>query len=907
MGFGVESRPFRVDTHCHSLASSSTSHWFMRALKLPECLTPPRRVYELAKARGMDAVAITDHDTIDGALQLAHLADFIVGEEVTATFPEDGCPVHVVVLGITPEQHEAIQRSRRDIYELVALLKQERIAHYLAHPLVAVGENLTAWHVERLLLMFSVWAAGDAAHTPRLHAATRWLVQWAAEPGHLEALAERHRLPLAVSPRRIALAGGSDDHSGLTVGLSYTEADGVRSAAEFLEALRRGEVRPGGLEGDESALPRAAYSVAYQVLKARGLLPAPLGRLSVVLDGWLMLQAGARGARRWLPARWWLGLRRATRPAAGLGVLETNGASSSFGGVGRASGLAGGAAQVPFPLRLGERWLSSALQRAARKLQTSGIEGLLRDPGSIKAALTAHGVMLPLWMAVAQQHRDDRQAERLAREVRGEGPAAEEPSVGYFTDTLDELNGVSLTALRMADWAQRTGRALTVYGADPPGAQNGKAGGAGVRRLRSLVRFPLPAYPDLVLHVPSMTDVLLQAARHDVIHAATPGPVGLAALAAAKLLGRPFTAAYHTHLPEYAATLCASPELERWTWWAMRWFYGQADRILVPSRSVAEHLLAHGVDLETGGTRLVVFRRGVDSRRFHPGLRDVDFWRRFGAFPNQAGPLDPPGSPGSSGSCGRSEAQAAQAADRLSVPVRPVLVYVGRISREKGLDALLEVARALARSPRLREAGIDPLVALVGGGPDSERLRAQAPPNVLFTGPLTGVELARAYASADLFLFPSATDTFGNAVVEAMASGLPCLVTDVGGPQEMVRHGVTGYVLPAQAWAAEAVEAIESLLINPARRLAMAAAARAEAERRPVDAGLDELWRSIAGAAQATQLRGAVTSVAGGGTVPGAQPASAGRPPAAWNPPLDGHAPARPGGYVEMAVSRHTG
>lgn len=860
MGFGVEARPFRVDTHCHSVASASTSHWFMRALNLPECPTPPRRVYELAKARGMDAVTITDHDTIDGALHLAHLPDFIVGEEVTATFPEDGCPVHVVVLGITPDQHDSIQRSRRDIYELVALLQQERIAHYLAHPLVAVGPGLTAWHVERLLLMFSAWAAGDAAHTPRLHEATRWLVQWAQEPGHLEALAERHRLPVAVRHRRIALVGGSDDHSGLTVGLSYTEADGVQSAEEFLEALRRGDVRPGGLQGDASALPRAAYSVAYQVLKARGLLPEPLGRLSVLLDGWLMPGAAAQGARRWLPMRWWPALRRATGLADAHGVVEVNGKSA---------GLSSGG-QVPLPLRLGERWLSSALRRAAGKLQTSGIEGLLRDPGLIKAVLTAHGVMLPLWMAVAQQHRDDRLAEELAREVRGDRPPIEEPCVGYFTDTLDELNGVSLTALRMAEWAQRTGRALTVYGADPPGTT-----GPGIRRLRSLARFPLPAYRDLVLHVPSMTEVLAQAARHDVIHAATPGPVGLAALAAARLLGRPFTAAYHTHLPEYAATLCESPELERWAWLAMRWFYGQADRILVPSRSVADHLLAHGVDAETGGARLVVFRRGVDSRRFHPGLRDVNFWRRFGA---------PPDSP----------------ADGRPATVRPVLLYVGRISREKGLDALLEVARALAGSPRLREAGIRPLVALVGGGPDSERLRAQAPPNVLFTGPLTGVELARAYASADLFLFPSTTDTFGNAVLEAMASGLPCLVTDVGGPQEMVQHGVTGYVLLAQGWVSEAIKAIERLLLDPSQHRAMAAAARAAAERRPVDAGLEELWRCIVDAAQGARVGGGVTATAG-------RPVLSRQAVAPWKSPVDGHLAARRSGCAELAVSGHAG
>ncbi|MBE3598528.1 MAG: glycosyltransferase [Limnochordaceae bacterium] len=816
--------PFRMDTHCHSTASSVPSHWLMQALRMPECPTPPERVYRVARARGMHGVTITDHDTIDGALTLAHLPGFVVGEEITARFPEDGCPVHVVALGLTPHDHERIQQARHDLYELVALLRQRRIAHYLAHPLAPVGPQLSSWHVERLLLLFHAWAAADAAHTPRLHAATEWLVRWANEGDHLAMLAERHDLPVPPAPS-ICLTGGSDDHSGLTIGLSYTEADGARTVDEFLEALRQGRVRPGGMKGDDVALPRAVYSVGYQVLKERGMLPGGLGRLGVVLDGWLTPPGSTPATPAARPAGVWTRLSRSGRT----------------GSPGRHAGHPVVSAAV---LRAADWWFSRTVALAAKRLARGGVQAVLQDAAILRAALTAHGMMLPLWMTIAQQRKDERAAAHLAAAVMEADPGASHElaplptggsSVGYFVDTLDEINGVSLTSLRLAGWAARTGHDLTVLGADVDRRRLTQQAAARVRPLRTIARMPLPGYPALILHVPSMTQVLQLASSFDVIHAATPGPVGLAALAAARMLGRPFTAAYHTHLPEYAEALTGSPELAQLAWRAMRWFYGEADRILVPSRAVAEHLLAHGIDAETGGQRLVVFRRGVDTEAFHPRHRVPGFWARRGV---------PEG------------------------PAHPVVLYVGRISKEKNLDALLSLAAGLGASASLRALGVFPVVVLVGEGPYREELERRAPPNVRFTGPLTGAQLAAAYASAAVFAFPSVTDTFGNVVLEAMASGLPCLVTDRGGPQEQVVDGQTGWVLPAERWVTEALGCLEMLLARPELLQAMGARARAEAERRPVDAGLEEMWRSIAQAARLPAERARRPAPAEHGAVP---------------------------------------
>ncbi|HLE82981.1 MAG TPA: glycosyltransferase, partial [Thermoanaerobaculia bacterium] len=197
--------------------------------------------------------------------------------------------------------------------------------------------------------------------------------------------------------------------------------------------------------------------------------------------------------------------------------------------------------------------------------------------------------------------------------------------------------------------------------------------------------------------------------------------------------------------------------------------------------------------------RLEPMPRGVDRSLFHPGRRREGFWRRYG------------------------------------LGDAPTLLYVGRISKEKNLEALLE---AFAR---LRSSGRRLQLALVGDGPHRKELARRAHrPDVAFTGNLHGAELAAAYASADLFVFPSTTDTFGNAVLEAMASGLPAVVTDRGGPQEIVRRRNAGAV--AAPGPAPLAAAVGDLLDAPGRRAEAAGLALETARTSSWDGLLDSLW-----------------------------------------------------------------
>ncbi|MGD9058062.1 MAG: glycosyl transferase, partial [Desulfobacterales bacterium] len=145
----------RADLHVHSKYSQRPSQWFLQKIGCPESFTEPLDLYRIARNRGMTLVTITDHNRIDGALEIAHLPGTFISEEVTSYFPEDQCKVHVLVYQITESQHEDIQNLRSNLYELVDYLQLEGIYYALAHPMYAVNDRLTIEHFEKCLLLFN--------------------------------------------------------------------------------------------------------------------------------------------------------------------------------------------------------------------------------------------------------------------------------------------------------------------------------------------------------------------------------------------------------------------------------------------------------------------------------------------------------------------------------------------------------------------------------------------------------------------------------------------------------------------------------------------------------------------------------------------------------------------------------
>jgi predicted metal-dependent phosphoesterase TrpH len=216
----------RLDPHVHTTFSGRTTIYPL-SLIMDESYNSPEGVYRRARARGMNLVAITDHDAIDGALTIADRPDVIIGCEVTGVFPDDHVRVHLGVLGLTEAQHREIQRLRHDVRELLPYLRSQRIFTTLNHVASRVNGHITAPHIAAVM----PWIDGiEVINGSRLSSQNRTAAC------------------LADACRKIGVAG-SDSHTGRGIGRTWIEAPGARTREEFLAALHAGRVIVGGREG----------------------------------------------------------------------------------------------------------------------------------------------------------------------------------------------------------------------------------------------------------------------------------------------------------------------------------------------------------------------------------------------------------------------------------------------------------------------------------------------------------------------------------------------------------------------------------------------------------------------------------------------------------------------------------
>jgi glycosyltransferase involved in cell wall biosynthesis len=262
-------------------------------------------------------------------------------------------------------------------------------------------------------------------------------------------------------------------------------------------------------------------------------------------------------------------------------------------------------------------------------------------------------------------------------------------------------------------------------------------------------------------------------------------------------MGVPVIGTYHTDFPSYARALTGDAELEHAARSFMHWYYGQMDAVAVPSPSTARDLAQLGLDSRA----LHVVGRGVDTDRFRPARRDAALRVAWGD------------------------------------PRKHHLLYAGRISKEKNLACLATAFRTLCQTRN------DVKLIVVGDGPYREEMAAELRNcDAVFPGVLRGLDLAAAYATCDLFVFPSETDTLGVVLLEAQASGLPVIVSPHGGPKDCMVDGVTGRVVNPMD-ASNLAEAICDLLRDPRRLTMMGEAARQHAGRHTPAASFDAFWR----------------------------------------------------------------
>jgi glycosyltransferase involved in cell wall biosynthesis len=417
--------------------------------------------------------------------------------------------------------------------------------------------------------------------------------------------------------------------------------------------------------------------------------------------------------------------------------------------------------------------------------------------GTRLAALASAAALQLPYLATAQHHAGSRAGLReLDESFFGAREEADELRSLVFTDTFDEANGVAGTMRRLAAEGAAGTLPIRVATACTPAAE-----GPGLIGFTPDWTLPLPTYEQLELRFPLLTDVLerIEQERPSVVHVATPGPVGLCGLVSAKLLGLPVVGSFHTELGPYALhltrDLLVAEAIELW----VDWFYARCDLVLAPTAQVADALALRG------NSDVVVWGRGVDTQLFRPERRSDS--RR----------------------------------DQLLGEGSTLLLSVGRVSHEKRLDVLLgSFAHLHARAPWTR-------LVIVGDGPARAELESAGAPGVTFLGEVRGEPLAQIYACADLFCFPSTTDTFGQVLLEAAASGLPAVAAAAGGATELVTHGVTGLLAPPGD-VASFTAALELLVDDSLLRRRLSQEALARAQQRTWPASHAQLLEAYAAA-----------------------------------------------------------
>ncbi|MFJ3902436.1 glycosyltransferase family 4 protein [Streptomyces sp. NPDC090025] len=347
-----------------------------------------------------------------------------------------------------------------------------------------------------------------------------------------------------------------------------------------------------------------------------------------------------------------------------------------------------------------------------------------------------------------------------------------------------DVNGVAHTALQTARHLVRRGHHPLVVAPAVPASAPGTDADAPCPVIR-IPSLPLPGYPQVRVALPSRRVATAIAAHHaDLVHLASPFVLGMRGMTAAARLGVPAVAVYQTDLAGYARTYMGAGESAAWR--RLRAVHGAADRTLAPSTAAVRDLEAHGI------RRIRLWGRGVDTARFRPELRD-------------------------------------EALRRELAPNGELLVgYVGRLAPEKRVDLLSGVCGL----PGVK-------VVVVGDGPSEPTLRAGLP-GAVFLGRRTGDDLARIFASFDVFAHTGPYETFCQTVQEAMASGVPVVAPAVGGPLDLVDDGTTGVLVPPNDIAALR-RAVAALAAEPGLRTRYGAAGRTAVGRRTWEAIGDEL------------------------------------------------------------------
>jgi len=685
---------YRADLHVHSSFSNKPSVWAIRKVNCPESYTTPEFIYKTAAEKGMSWVTITDHNTINGALEIAHLPGTFISVEATSYFPEDGCKIHVVALDITEDRFKDIMGLRKNVYELAAYLREAGIIHFVAHPLYDMNGKLTVETIEKMLLLFEVFEIKNGARADRFNKLIQYIVSSLTRE-RIEAISDKQGIvPSGSRPWKKALVGGSDDHSGFFIARAHTVSSEGKTIKEFISSIRENKTWAEGDDGDPLTLAHSIYGIGYRFYTER---VKPSGNNSMPFVSFLLNKClKTEPARLSLIDKVKFFIRKnipeiydysgksfeeildseAKKLLNDASFLRSIHAEDRNQKIFKITSYLANRIGFIYTNQMLKMPLGNGIFRIFQQLSTLGIIQVL---------------ISPYYLAYYHQHKN----KKLLRQLRDSFTLSDRENrrekTALFTDTINEINGVAITIKRLIETAKDRGIELKVITcSNKEGLFND-----GVQDFQSVGDFALPEYPELRLHFPPVLDVMdyFERGGFTRIHVSTPGPIGLLALFIAKLMDIPISATYHTDIPQYVKSLTNDAFLEHTAWNYIIWFYDQMDEVMVPSQSTQDQLIERGLPLE----KVRPLPRWVDTETFSPLKKQSAVWKKY----------DPD--------------------EEIK------LLYVGRVSKEKNLGILADAFIDIINE------GYHSHLVIVGDGPYREELenKLKGYP-ALFTGFIRG-------------------------------------------------------------------------------------------------------------------------------------------------------------------------
>lgn len=756
-----------ADLHVHSLYSDHPSEWFLQKLGTRESYSEPEFIYEQAVNAGMSFVTITDHNNMDGVLKLKEKFPqrVFTGVETTTYFPEDKCKIHVLIFGLNESQFAEIERIRSNIYDLRSYIFEQNLAYSVAHATYSINKKLTYTHLEKLVLLFDVFEGINGSRDQKSNTVWTNFLE-CLTPDLIDNVYNKHRIePASADPWMKGFTGGSDDHSGFFIGRTYSVCDAF-NPEEFVQKIREKRTVAAGRTGNYQSLVFSVYKIAYDFSKGKTKKEiSPFSMLSESLAGNDSVMINTQ-----------LILHKLSIKKNKGDVITENFIQL----LRELSKMKHSAVENKMQLvydTLGE--ISDHFFKTTfEKIKSDLAEGDIIDMvNNVSSALPWTFLMVPFFSALGHMHQNRHILDELQRKNNRNRTGKK---ILLFTDTISDLNGVSETVKKLGWLAHEKNIQLKIVYCNDKASES-ETLPPNVIRLPSIESYNPSFYDTYTMHFPSVLKSLQMISEEspDEVIISTPGIIGLLGLLSARLLNIKSTGVYHTDFTSQVTEIIGDEMVSDLVESYMHWFYNMVDHILVPTMEYMSILGGRGYDIR----KMSLLRRGVEKEFFCQPFNK-------------------------------------KAILKFGISDGNTLLYTGRISKDKNIDFLINIYR------KVIEKHPDTCLLIVGDGPylDEVKKNNKDLNGLVFAGRLERKMLPEIYAASELFIFPSDTDTFGMSVMEAQAAGLPAIVSNKGGPKEIIVQNYTGYAMSTgklELWVNKTNEILDLISMHPDKYLEM--------------------------------------------------------------------------------------